>query len=157
MNGNWKRAPNRSRIVLALAIGMILFANTPAWAAKPNKDIRDNWGSIQLTNTGAESQATGEASLAQVVMTPDPTPWGLSYDCSGRLTVKCQNLTPGATYWTAAGTFTANDKGVGRITGEVRFGFYVPGWGPPEPYVVVVDVVRLDPDGSRTTVLTGAF
>jgi hypothetical protein len=69
--------------------------------------------------------------------------------------VKCRNLTPGATYWTPAGTFTADVTGAGKISAKVSFGDFAGEWDPPDPYVV--DVVRLDPDGSSTTVLTGEF
>ena len=149
---NWKRARSRSRVVVALAVGVALFASTPAQAGRS-----EDWGTIQLTNTGAEPEASGQASLTNVKFEGFGD-WTLCY--SGQLSVKCKNLTPGARYSTPAGTFTANRKGNGLVNGKVfiTVGWYDDGWFGPqvtEPYVV--DVVRLNADGSSTTVLTGDY
>ncbi len=149
---------NRLRLVVLLVVGVTLFASTPARAKPGQTSSSGSWGTIQLMNTGAEPEAAGEASLTGVKVVAEADffwPYGVSYRCSGKLTVNCQNLTPGASYWTPAGMFTADDTGAGRISGKVDFGFYVAEWCPPNPYMV--EVVRLDPDGSDTTVLTGYF
>lgn len=150
----------RLGLVAVLAVGATLFASTPAQAKG------EDWGTIQLTNVGDEPQASGQASLTNVVCRDsnpyDPDPWRTGY-CSGKLTVYCRNLTPGATYWTPAGTFTANRKGNGAIIGKVVFTvewYRSDWWGPVVTLPYVVDVIRLDPDGSgfvETLVLTGEF
>jgi hypothetical protein len=142
--------------LLALLVGATLFVGTAARAAAPG-----NWGTVQLTNIGDEPGALGEASLTHVKrLWSDVVEWMRIDHYSGKLTVKCRNLTPGATYSTPAGTFIADRKGNGGASGQVLFTVYVDEgwWGPTvviEPYVV--DVVRLNPDGSSTTVLTGDF
>jgi hypothetical protein len=145
----------RFGLAALLAVGVTLLASTPARAAGGEK-----WGTIQLTNVGDEPQASGEASLTHVNRWWTEVIEWLRIDYySGKLSVKCQNLTPGATYSTPAGTFTADRKGNGGASGQVSFTVCVDeGWGGPtviEPYVV--DVVRLNPDGSSTPVLTGTF
>ena len=152
----------RLGLVAVLVVGVTLLASTPALARVSWRD----WGTIQFTSTGAEPEASGQASLTNVVCRDsnpyDPDPWRTEY-CSGKLTVYCQDLTPGATYWTPAGTFIANRKGEGKISGQVDFTvewYNSDWWGPvvSDPYEV--DVVRLDPDGSilvKTLVLTGEF
>ena len=149
----------RLGLAAVLVVGVTLLASTPAWARVQWRD----WGTIWLTNTGAEPEASGEAALTNVVCRDsnpyDPDPWRTGY-CSGKLTVSCQNLTPGATYLTPAGTFTANRKGGGKISGQVVFTvewYNSDWWGPVVTLPYVVDVVRLDPDGSSTLVLTGEF
>ena len=147
---------NRFRLAVLLLILGALFATSPALAVKPGQGGGGSWGKVQLVNTGDESLATGTASLTGVKLVWWWSDWtGALYTYSGKLTVNCRNLTPGATYWTPAGSFTADETGAGKITGSVEFGFVEGPWNPPEPYVV--DVVRLDPDGSSTTVLTGKF
>ena len=145
----------RLGLAALLAVSVTVLASTAARAAAPG-----NWGVVQLTNTGDESGASGEASLTQVKrLWSDVQEWMRIDYYSGKLTVKCRNLTPGATYSTPAGTFTADRKGNGGVSGQVSFTIHVDeGWPGPtviEPYVV--DVVRLNPDGSSTPVLTGTF
>ncbi|HUT91550.1 MAG TPA: hypothetical protein VMY37_18775 [Thermoguttaceae bacterium] len=146
----------RLGLAVLLVVGVTLLGSTSARAAAPG-----DWGTVQLTNVGDEPGATGEASLTRVKrLWSDVQEWMRIDYYSGKLTVKCRNLTPGATYSTPAGTFLADRKGNGGVSGQVMFSVYVDEgwWGPTsvmEPYVV--DVVRLDPDGSCTTVLTGEF
>jgi hypothetical protein len=137
-------------------VGVMLFVTTPALARGSG-----DWGTIQLTNTGGEPNAAGEASLTHVKrLWSDVQEWMRIDYYSGKLTVKCRSLTPGATYWTPSGTFTADRKGNGGTSCQVLFTVYVDEgwWGPAvvmDPYVV--DVVRLNPDGSSTPVMTGEF
>jgi len=148
----------RLGLVALLVVAVTLVASAPAWAKPGGTSAGGNWGTIQLMNTGAEPEAAGEASLTGVKVVAEADffwPYGVSYRCSGKLTVNCQNLTPGASYWTPAGMFTADDTGAARISAKVSFGFYVADWDPADPYMV--EVARLDPDGSDTTVLTGYF
>ena len=152
----------RLGVVAVFAVGVTISMSSPALARVSWR----NWGTIQLASIGDEPEASGEASLTNVVCRDsnpyDPDPWRTSY-CSGKLTVYCQNLTPGATYWTPAGTFTANRKGEGKISGQVNFTvewYNSDWWGPvvSDPYDV--KVIRLDPDGSsfvENLVLTGEF
>jgi len=145
---NWKRALSGAPILVALAVAVTVFASAPAQAGQGC-----DWGGVELTNTGAEPQASGQASLTDV-------DWvrlmkGL-YVYSGKLSVTCQNLTPGATYSTPVGTFTANRKGDGKVSGRVSLEMHNEGpWVWVDPFVV--DVVRVDPDGPSPTVLTGTF
>ena len=139
----------RLGLAALLVVGVMLLASTPA-RGKPRGYVPD-WGPIQLA-TGAEPQASGEAILTNVREID-------VFLYTGRLTVECKNLTPGATYWTPAGTFTPNRKRDGKVSGDVwvDLGLEFDGWywGPAHPYLV--EVIRLDPDGSETTVLSGAF
>jgi hypothetical protein len=139
-------------LVALLMVGPALFVSTPAQAGKIALPDAGNWGTVQLTNVGDEPGASGEASLTDVRCLHEDPPLCLH---SGTLTLKCQNLTPGATYLTAAGTLKPNRKANGEweVTGKVLFLFDYLNWEPP----YVVEVVRLDPDGSSTTVLTGYF
>ena len=75
-----------------------------------------------------------------------------------------QNLTPGARYSTPAGTFKTDRRGRGKASGTVSFVviWEISLWGDTillgdiaVPYNV--DVVRLNPDGSSTPVLSGSF
>jgi hypothetical protein len=146
-----------------LVFGLTLLASTPARGA------HEDWGTIQLTVTGAEPGASGEATLTKVEWqdtfvvhgdggeSSEPIYAYVTY--TGVLTVSCQNLKPGETYWTPAGTFKANRKGSGTVKGKVNFVIeyeYV-GYEPVLTKCYVVDVIRLDPDGSSVTVLTGDF
>lgn len=145
---------NRFRLAVLLLILGALFATSPALAVKPGHSGGDSWGKVQLLNTGDESLATGTASLTGVKLVGVWNDWTWSlYTYSGKLTVNCRNLTPGSTYWTPAGTFTADATGAGKTTGSVEFWLVAGDWNPLGPFVV--DVVRLDSDGSSTTVLTG--
>jgi hypothetical protein len=159
MFGNWERAVSRGQVAAALVVGMCLLASTPASAGETWRD----WGTIQLANTADEPSAAGEARLTNVQCRDadpyDPSPTRVVY-CNGRLTVSCRSLTPGATYWTPAGTFTANRKGEGGASGKVSFTVvwcHDDWWGHVVVVPYDVDVIRLDPDGSGTAVLTGSF
>jgi len=144
-----------------LAVAVTLLASTLASAGKPPGPAGETWGPVGLTNVGDEPRASGEATLTEVVLVGtvgDPL-YDYSYwdCCTGNLTVQCKKLMPGATYETAAGTFTANSRGEIKVSRDVYFEIeHFFGWSwHTVPYVV--DVVRLNPDGSRTTVLTGNF
>jgi hypothetical protein len=159
----------RLGLTLLLVVGVTLLASTPArasenWRTGGKPVPGQDWGTIQLTNIGDEPAATGGATLTEVRYlsgAEDGSSRGEAF--SGTLSVSCQNLTPGATYWSPAGTFNANRKGQGRITGNVVFMIEYEVFGAGDwkllilvgPYVVDVD--RLNADGSRTPVLTGVF
>lgn len=144
------------RTVMAAVVAVFVSAGVTALASRNIKNQSpDNFGTIQLTNTGEEPAASGEATLRNVrssvyvnYLFPYPV---VEWYYEGKLVVKCQNLIPGATYSTPVGTFTANWKGAGSITGEV-------GWVADYSFAGFggyVEVVRLDGDGSSTEVLFG--
>ena len=146
----------RVGLVALLVVGVTLLASTPTWAG-------DKWAEepIELRNVGDEPQASGDATLTRVCLLsvwnapgPEAFPSGEAA-LSATLCVDCQNLTPGAAYWTPAGTFKANNKGTGRISGNVEFHLSWGYWEQPSWYAV--DLVRLNPDGTSTTVLTWYF
>jgi hypothetical protein len=149
----------RLGIAALLAVGLTLFAKPPPQG--------EDWGAIQLVNTGAEPRAWGVATLNNVT-----TGLLTGYDSSrlwvnyhATLTVECQNLTPGARYSTPAGTFKADRRGRGKATGDVSFVIVweISWWGSSTmilgdlltPYEV--EVVRLDPSGSTIPVLSCSF
>jgi hypothetical protein len=130
-----------------LVLGATLCASTPAWAQ------------IDLTPTGAEPGATGQASSSHVRFVNsgiiDPA-YGIGseyYTCT--LYVTCQGLTPGATYTVTnsnAGTFKASRDGTGSVK-VVKYPLiweYQNGMLYLEPRV---QVYRINPDGSYTLVL----
>lgn len=133
-----------------LILGATLYATAPAQAQ-----------TFDLTPTGDEPNATGQASLSHVKYDStgfiDPTN-GIGYTtymCT--LYMTCQGLTPGATYLTSAGTFKANRDGTGsakaaryRLTWYDWVDFYGLHVQPPRVYVY-----RVNPDGSFTLVLWG--
>jgi len=134
----------RLGLAALLVFGATLYASTPAWAE------------IDLTPTGAEPGATGQASSSHVKFVEsgilDPAN-GIGFDeymCT--LTVTCQGLTPGATYATNAGTFKASRDGTGSAkAARVRFVWEYQNYGLySEPRVAVS---RINPDGSYTLVL----
>ena len=146
-------------IAALLAVGLTLFAKPPPRG--------EDWGSIQFANLGDEPRATGVATLTGVNWTSlshyDYEYLWMAYQ--GTLTVECQNLTPGARYSTPAGTFKADRRGRGKVTGDVSFVIVweISWWGSSTmllgdlvaPYVV--EVVRLNPEGSSTPALSGSF
>ena len=147
---------------MVLALGALLAAR-PAFAGAQslfNNKQSANFGTIQLANTGEEPAAVGEVSLKNVTRTTsgqpspiDPYPW-IIYQ--GTLVVKCQNLTPGATYATPVGSFTASFKGTGSISGEVSCEINV-GLELFQGFDGAVTVWRINKDGSETPVLWGCF
>ena len=148
---------------LVLTLGALVAAS-PAFAgwraSKPSNKQSANLGTIQLANTGEEPAAVGEASLKNVTRTTsgqpspiDPYPW-IIYQ--GTLVVKCQSLTPGATYGTPVGSFTASFKGTGSISGEVSCEINV-GLELFQGFDGAVTVWRINEDGSETPVLWGYF
>ena len=152
----------RLGMVAVLVVGVGLLASTTAQAKKPTGE---SWGPIKLTNVGDEPQASGEATLTEVVLVDiyfDES-GSVYWECyTARLRVDGKNLTPGATYSTPAGTLTANSRGKVTVAGDVYFEIgYFPSWDgwPPVwiPWPYVVNVFRLIPDGSSAWVLTGGF
>jgi hypothetical protein len=150
------------RLVMATALiaTLALIVSAPALAKPAKPDGGSTWGPIELTNVGDEPRASGEATLTEVVRGDVYYEQGLFYIESyrARLHVDCKNLTPGATYAVPAGTFTANSRGKATVEGDVYFEIvYIYTWSRTwqlsNPYWV--DVVRLNPDGSAATVLTG--
>ena len=128
---------------MALALGT-LFATSLPLTAKPGtfKNKPDpGWNTTELINVGDEPQATGEVTWGKPIL-ESGTLWPPIY--SYQVTVKCQNLTPGATYLTPVGTFTTNKKGNGMITGRM---IMTSDWRD------LYYVERLNPDGSTTPVL----
>jgi hypothetical protein len=114
-----------------------------------------SWG-IEVANVGDEPLASGVATLTNVRSMqydypPYPPPVVHVYAFAGQLSLTCENLTPGATYATPVGTFRADRTGTGNVKGKLHFGWTdLNYWLPFE-----VDIDRLDPDGSSTTVLVG--
>jgi len=142
--------------VLVLTLGGLLAAS-PVLAGWGPRNIKnhppENFGTIQLANTGEEPSASGQATLRHVTCDVYVDIFNQAWWCyQGTLLVKCQNLVPGATYSTPVGTFTADSKGTGTATGEVGWVEY-----PFEGFDGYVEVVRLDGDGSSTSVLGGWF
>jgi hypothetical protein len=99
----------------------------------------------ELLNVGDEPLATGHVSfgaLKLVKLPPDaPPPYPTWWE--QKITISCRNLTPGATYRTTAGTFTADRNGNGKVSG----------WVSGDPTWRYVYVQRLNADGSWTMVL----
>jgi hypothetical protein len=141
----------RLGLAALLAVGVTLLASTPAQAKAPKGE---DWGTILLTNVGVQPLASGEATLTDVTYGPQGRIAAPLY--SGTLTVKCRNLTPGATYLTQAGTLRASRKVAGEweVTGKVQF---FPDFVSESTIRFRVLVVRLNADGSGTWVLTGDF
>jgi len=97
----------RLGMVAVLVVGVGLLASTTALA-----------DTSELLNVGDEPLATGHVSygaLKPVKIPPDiPPPYPTLYE--QKITISCRSLTPGATYWTTAGTFTADRNGNGAFT-----------------------------------------
>jgi hypothetical protein len=149
-------------LAVLLAVGLTHLANGPA-QAQP-RDAGGYWGPIELTNVGDEPGAWGEAALTKVVLLfsyidSEPMESGVLVRSfyTAKLTVKCRGLTPGQLYSTPAGTFRADRKGTGNISGQVDFeiAYWSSGWGMVERFEVGVD--RAEADGSGTVVLMGTF
>jgi hypothetical protein len=139
----------RFGLAALFAIGVALFSCSPARAQ------------TTLMNTGVEPSASGQATLTKVkFLYALQTETMNTVMYKGYLTVTCQGLTPGATYATPGGTFTADRNGNGMAKGWTRFGYtsWIDEWGnwvpADDPWV---DVVRLNRDGSTTLVLTGPW
>jgi hypothetical protein len=122
-----------------LVVGATLFASPPASAGKYVP-----LPLILLQNAGDEPEASGQVWQSK---------WAtVGEDDSGRpllalrTAVTCQGLTPGASYWTQVGTFRAKKDGKGQTSGTIVLSY---------PWVLVVNVDRLNADGSSTPVLYG--
>ena len=124
----------RLGLAVMLAVGVGLLGSTTARA-----------DTFELVNVGDEPLATGHVTygaLKRVKLPPDiPPPYPTLWE--QKMTISCQNLTPGATYETSAGTFTADRNGNGKVSG----------WVNVDPTWRFVYVARLNADGSSTTVL----
>ncbi len=162
----------RLGLVAVFLVGVTLLASTPA--AAEGKVKGEDWGTVELENVGDEPQASGQASLNNVELV---LAWVGLHVYKGELTVTCQGLTPRATYWTPAGTFKADRTGAGQVKGRVEFEFHwvywgwdepvfgdsppwiggEPYWDGPYPWGFMVDVARLNPDGSEAVVLSGGI
>lgn len=126
---------------LVLTVGT-LFIASPAIAGKPNVDKPSGgWNTTELLNVGDEPQATGEVIWGKPVL-ESGTLWPPVF--SYEVTLKCQNLTPGAIYVTPVGTFTANKKGNGMVSGRMIMS---------SDWRDLYYVERLNLDGSTTPVL----
>ena len=125
---------------------------------------------FQLENTGVEPSAAGQATLAKVKFlgsytwsNPLGTAGHTSLLYSGQLTVKCQGLTPRATYWINGFNTAVKTGKDGTLQAQSKnWDFdYQDGWyvdqnsGQHVDYFDYpkVNVFRVNPDGSRTTVL----
>jgi hypothetical protein len=131
-------------LVVLMVVGATLCATTPAGAQ------------IDLTPTGAEPGATGQASLTHLrydsagILDPANGIGYQAYTCN--LNVACQGLTPGATYQTSAGTFQASRDGTGKAR-AVKFYLIWEYQNGVLIYEPRVEVYRITPDGSSTLVL----
>ncbi len=168
------RPLKRVGLAVLLAVGASLLASTLARAKKPASGS-ESWGPINLWNVGDEPKASGQATLTDVVYVGGfETSLGWEDWYTGRLSVQCSHLTPGATYLIRAHdwnwfpgfdewTVTASDSGGKvQVREDVEFSIarvwiqddpWSPGHWSESKYQV--HVVRLDPDGSSTTVLHG--
>jgi hypothetical protein len=117
---------------------------------------------VQLTPSGAEPNAAGQATIDTISyrgksFAPYGNAWFYSY--SGNLTVTCQGLTPGATYWTSAGTVKAAQDGTLHASVKNWSFFYKFIFTSTRPNLTgywvypIVLVSRVNSDGSCTVVL----
>ncbi len=135
-----------------LVVAATLSASTPAWAQ------------IDLTPTGAEPGAAGQASSSHVKYVAsgisDPTN-GIGYEAyTCTLSITCQGLTPGATYATSAGTFKASRDGTGSAQAAhctLTWYSWVDVYGRLQVQPPRVQVYRVNSDGSYTLVLWAAL
>jgi len=131
-----------------LVFSVMPLALTPAQAK--HDEYKTGSSTYELMNTGEEPLATGQVTQhdTKFIRTRHPEYEDSYYQTN--VSVKCQGLTPGATYLAQVdGTlmfFIADKKGNGQVSGEVRDSGYPSGLLP-------VAVSRLDPDGSWTLVL----
>ncbi len=132
----------RLGLAAALGVGVTLLATTLVRAG-------NNGHSYELLNVcdsgDQDADATGQVTFGgwrwQKVEGTD----GVIYTwVEQKVTIKCTNLTPGATYETSAGTFTADRKGNGNAVRIVAAAFPVP---------MDAFVYRVNTDGSPTLVL----
>ena len=142
------KTTKRLAVVALLVLGATLYASCPARA-----------GTYALTPTGAEPGAAGQFTLSgfQLVFWAFTTNTSCPYfeRWHGSLTVTCQGLTPGARYSTPAGTFKADRNGNGSAKDmqcNISYCFLLPHSSVPLPGYV--SVVRINPDGSQTLVLS---
>jgi hypothetical protein len=153
----------------AAACVALLFLAGPGQATRPA--LRSLWGG-EFHNVGDEPRAAGQAWLTDMVLVDEHweeesvCDWGASAiihykHYTATLNVECRRLTRDATYWTPVGTFTS-PSGPTTISGNVDFevaswqccdhwGCYDRGEG------YIVEVIRLDEDGSATPVLSRGF
>ena len=131
----------RVGLVAVLVVGVGLLVSTTAWAAK---DAMPQI-TVELRNVGDEPLATGQVTYRGAYFVPE-------YPDSGswvtHMSISCRNLTPGATYDTPVGTFTADRRGNGKAAGWATLF---------ETYYRSAFVVRHNADGSRTMVLADPY
>jgi hypothetical protein len=149
----------RLGLAMLMIVGVMLLGSTSAWA-KP-AEAAEPVG-ICLGPVGDELDASGGATFTvRNVKRTVNTGWPASYvvwSYTGKLTVACEGLTPGATYVTPAGKFTADSMGVGSVTCNVTLSVSIMVVGEWEEWrPAIIDVARLAPDGSSTRVLYGEF
>ncbi|MDM8007555.1 MAG: hypothetical protein QUV05_15560 [Phycisphaerae bacterium] len=155
----------RLGLAALLVLGVMPLGSTTA-SAKATKPAKPAESAepvgIWLSGVGDEpgAWAAGSFTVHKVKRTVHvgwPASW-VVWSYTGRLTLACEGLRPGATYLTPAGSFTADATGAGSVTGNATLSVQktvVNGWEDWRP--AIIDVVRLAPDGSRTTVLSGEF
>lgn len=138
----------RLGMATVLVFSVMPLARTPAQAK--HDEYKTGSSTYELMNTGEELLATGQVTQhdSKFIRTKHPEYEESYYQTI--VSVKCQGLTPGATYCAAvSGTlmfFIADKKGNGHVSGEARTSGYP--WG-----LLPVAVSRLNPDESWTLVL----
>jgi hypothetical protein len=133
------RSMRRIGLTMLLVVGVGAMASAPA-AATRAPDVPKTTITITLVSTGEEPLASGQATVGQARF--EGIRWDGTEIWTVKLTITCQGLTPGARYWTAAGSFTADRRGNGKAVGRVDAYF---------GYAANVD--RLEADGASVTVL----
>ena len=133
----------QAQLAVLLLVAAAVLADTPALAA-PKKAS----GTAQLTPpaTSDEPNASGQAKFDGLWIRNPSFGWV----ATGDLTVTCRGLTPGATYRTTAGRFTASTAGTGTVTGP---------WGWPPSIIVTVarEVSQADESVELIVVLEGTM
>ena len=122
------------QLAVLLLLAAAVLADTPARA---DPTTRNASGTARLTPpaTSDEPNASGQAKFNGLRIRNPSFGWV----ATGDLTVTCRALTPGATYRTTAGSFTASTTGTGTVTGL---------WGWPGSIIVTVAREEPQDDGS---------
>jgi hypothetical protein len=131
----------RVQLVLLVVVAAALLAATPALAARKKAS-----GTARLTPpaTSDEPEASGQAWFTGSWF-EDHRMWYVY----GDLTVTCTGLTPGATYRTTAGSFTASPTGEGTAT--------IRGICPPSWISVAREEAQVDESVELIVVLEGTM
>ena len=101
----------RVQLVVLFLIAAALLAGTPARAA-PQRTEASGTALLKPPATSDEPKASGRATFTGLWLRDPQMGWYVF----GDLTVTCGGLTPGATYRTSAGSFTASTTGTGTAT-----------------------------------------